>query len=419
MLANDVSSDERFDLNPLRGTSQSELVVPIRTKDGLLGVINVESDKPGAFDDTDIATLTLLADQLTIAVRGAELLDGIQQANARFQAVLDATDDGIIVWDDSWGILFANPAASRLLNIPLESLAGYSRDHSDLPAQLLQVANVREDERIEFPGDERRIGRCRNLLWTSDRANGFLSVIHDITSQIVLEETREEMTSMLIHDLRGPLTSVVGGIELAQSTIAEEQDSAKATTFLGMAFRGGNLLLNMANSLLDIAKFESGTIELERTPLQVQSIFDDVINVLTNSAQAAKIQVAVVCDDNLPNITADNSMLRRAIQNLVDNALKFTPDNGDVMLAARYDSERSVRFEVLDSGPGVPEAFRKRIFEKYGQVPGQKGRRRGTGLGLAFCRLVAEAHRGKLWVEARPGGGSIFSLTITEADSAA
>ncbi len=543
-LANEVRRDERFTLNPLLPSTQSELVVPMRSRGTLIGVINVESDRPGAFDDTDVITLTVLADQLIAAIRSAELfqktqaqlreislfrrladgaivgiitrdtdgvidyinpaaaalfrypdvtemrgkpmrvlypndtwyeidkqlciqamrdggwsgeimqlrndgqtiiadmsvfpiygpessfmtfgtvlqdateryhlLDAIQQANARFEAILQATEDGIIAWDESWRVLLVNPAACRMLHSAPEQLIGCTRDAAAAPAQLVRVANAREQERIDLTAEERLLVRCRNLRWQTEKASGHLTLIYDITSEVVLEESRQEMTSMLVHDLRGPLTSVVGGIEMAQVFVTENDDRERTLHFLNMAARSGKLLLNMANSLLDISKFESGRMTLERSVLQVEPLFQDVIGSLNTSAQTANIKLNTVCDENLPVLSVDVSMIRRALANLVDNAIKFTPDGGTVSLEAYRESDKSIRFNVADTGPGVPEAFRKRIFEKYGQIPGQKGRRRGTGLGLAFCRLVAEAHHGKVWVEPKTGGGSVFSLIISE-----
>src|SRR5262249_43146116 len=114
---------------------------------------------------------------------------------------------------------------------------------------------------------------------------------------------------------------------------------------------------------------------------------------------------------DLPAVAGDQALIRRALVNLVDNAIKFSPDNSEVLLSAEHDQD-GIRFAVSDRGPGVPDAFRKKIFEKYVQIPGQKGRRKGTGLGLALARLVGEAHHGRLWVDPRTGGGSVFSMFI-------
>lgn len=343
------------------------------------------------------------------------LLDVIQRANARFEAILEAAADGIVVWDEFWRVLLVNPAASRLLDAAPEQLIGLSRAEWLEQPHLAAIANVRENERVELPGAERRVVRCRNLRWQSEGASGYLTMLYDITSQVALEQSREDMASMLIHDLRGPLTSVVGGIEMAQAMLGENKLD-RTEHFLNMAARNGNLLLTMASSLLDIARFESGGMTLDYTLLHVAVLLEEVVDILDNTAHGAGITLTAVAEPDLPTMWADAAMLQRALVNLVDNALKFTPRGGEVSVFAERASDQTICFSVADTGPGIPEAFRQKIFEKYVQIPGQTAHIRGTGLGLAFCRLVAEAHRGQIWVEPRPGGGSIFCFTITNHD---
>ncbi len=341
------------------------------------------------------------------------LLDAVQRSIARFEAILEATEDGIIVWDEFWQILMVNGAASRLLDVAPGDVIGLSR--ADLSAQprLMAVAHASENEPVDLSGDVRCIARCRHLRWHSGRSSGYLTMIYDITSQVELEESREEFTSILIHDLVGPLTSVVGGIYMVKSMIEEHEEPESVLHFLDMAYRNGNMLLDLANSLLDIKQLEAGRMVLACSPLEIDRLFEDVTSMFGNAALAAGITVRTSPDSDLPVLLADTGMIRRALANLLDNALKFTPDGGEVTLSATRDGDNMIRFSVADTGPGVPEAFRRRIFEKHVQVPGQEGRRRGRGLGLVFCRLVAEAHQGRIWIEPRPGGGSIFVLTVS------
>jgi signal transduction histidine kinase len=235
-----------------------------------------------------------------------------------------------------------------------------------------------------------------------------------MTSHVALEETREETISMLVHDLRSPLANVIGGIELAQTIVAEEDDRERALHFLKIANRGIHRVLEVANSLLDITKLEAGQMALDCKPLAVQTIIEDAISNLATTAQSANISVISTVGSNLPTVSGDPALIRRALNNLLDNAIKFSPDGTQVTITAQAEPNHAIRFSVLDSGPGVSKQYQRIIFEKYGQVPGRDGRRRGTGLGLAFCRLVAEAHQGRIWVEPRPGGGSIFSFTVTD-----
>jgi PAS domain S-box-containing protein len=337
-----------------------------------------------------------------------------EQANARFRAILEASTDGFIVWDDQQRIVMVSPAAARLLQTTPEALI--SRDCATLPqnARLEKILASPEGQRIDLPGEGHCIVRCASYAWQTDAASGRLMVIYDETARARLEDSREETIAMLIHDLRSPLTSVSGGIQMAQDVIADANDRGQAQHFLDLAQRGVQRMLSTANSLLDITKLEAGQLPLECEPVDIRTLLEDAHSMFAATTQATGITIRIETGNAPPSIGADSGLLRRALINLLDNALKFAPSGSEVELSAVRDGPDMLRFSVADAGPGVPEEYRRLIFEKYNQVPGQKGRRRGTGLGLALCRLVAEAHQGRIWIEPRPGGGSIFAFTIRD-----
>jgi len=136
------------------------------------------------------------------------------------------------------------------------------------------------------------------------------------------------------------------------------------------------------------------------------------VHELLSQANEAGIHLHNDVPNDLPKIRADNGKLRRVLTNLLDNALKFTPENGQVSISAELSLSGTITVHVSDTGPGIPEEYREKIFDRFSQVPGQSGRRRGSGLGLTFCKLAVEAHGGHIWVEPRPGGGSTFTLTL-------
>lgn len=337
-------------------------------------------------------------------------MDAIANANARFQAILEATTDGFIVWDDKWTIILSNPAANEILSINADVLVGYKRDHAGEFPALDALMRAEENRRVEI--SEGRIVSCVHLPWHLEGSSGHLTVIYDETSQVALEKAREDTIAMLVHDLRSPLNIVVGGLEAVRQSITEIQSEEEALKYLAMAQRGTRRILDITNALLDIAKLESGQMVLECEPLNVQPMFKEVVLDLAHAAQTVEVTIEMRVEDDLPLIYVDSGLVRRAVSNLVDNALKFSPKKSKVTLSASRDGQNGIRLTVADEGPGVPEEYRQVIFEKYRQVPGRRGARKGTGLGLAFCRLVAEAHRGKIWVEPRPNVGSLFHLIL-------
>ncbi|MCC7207085.1 MAG: GAF domain-containing protein [Anaerolineae bacterium] len=358
--------------------------------------------------DGNLLTCAMIFQDIT---RQRALTEEMRRANARFEALFAATTDGFIVWDEHRRIVMVNPSAARILEASADTLVGYRRGDPTPSARLEQVLLTPDGQPVELQGKRRCVVRCQTVPWSSGNASGELTILYDETDRASLESSREETITMLVHDLRSPLASVASGVELARQVLLETSDPAVAAHSLEVAQRGLQRVLEIADSLLDITRLEAGKLPLNRAPVDAPSLLQDAVAMLAEQAHAANVSLRANWEDGLPVIQGDAALLGRALNNLLDNALKFAPSGSIVEVSARREGGAGIRLSVIDSGPGIPEAYRNVIFEKYSQVPGIRGRRRGTGLGLALCRLVAEAHGGRAWVEPRPGGGSIFSFT--------
>jgi signal transduction histidine kinase len=148
-----------------------------------------------------------------------------------------------------------------------------------------------------------------------------------------------------------------------------------------------------------------GSVELHRLVVAILTEY------LPQSTEYG-VELCNAIPTHLPDIHADQGKLTRVIANLIDNAIKFAPSGSQVVVSASLFADDQIIIQVSDNGPGVPEDYREKIFERFTQVPGSHGRRRGTGLGLTFCKLAVEAHGGRIWVDANPDGGSIFKITL-------
>ncbi len=178
-------------------------------------------------------------------------------------------------------------------------------------------------------------------------------------------------------------------------------------------------LLSRVDSLLDIAKMESGEFTIDREPAELATIADSVCVELSPLAHEMDVRVRTEIGDDLPLLNIDPDKVERALMNLVDNALKYSPSESQILIRASQINGQSntspsalVRLEVVDNGPGIPDDYKPRLFDRFVQIEGQRRVRRGVGLGLAFCKMVAEAHGGTIWVEDNPDGGSIFVMTL-------
>lgn len=232
---------------------------------------------------------------------------------------------------------------------------------------------------------------------------------HSFTELKRLEELRENLTNMIIHDLRTPLTGVIGALSLMQDLDSVQEDP-EAEELQQMASQNSDKLLTMINDLLDITKMESGELRLQRTKVDASDLAAEVENTVRPVAQFEEINVAYEIAPGLAKLSADRDMLCRVLVNLVANALKFSPTNGTVRLTAESAPDGFVKLAVLDNGPGIPAGYEKKIFEKFGQVEEGERKKLSTGLGLTFCKMAVEAHGGKIWVENAPERGSNFCV---------
>ena len=259
-----------------------------------------------------------------------------------------------------------------------------------------------------------RIGACLREKQASDREARLLVQVQESYAQLKeLEGLRDDLTHMIVHDLRTPLTSLLTGLQTIEYMGELNADQKE---FLELATDGGKSLLGLINDLLDISKMEDGSLQLETTDLSAGDLVKESLGQVRMLAQTKAITLTADVPEDLSPFRGDKDKLRRTIINLLGNALKFTPKNGTVTLSAHTGEDNgnaAVFFSVRDTGEGIPESAFGRIFEKFGQVQDRKeGRKNSTGLGLTFCKMVVEAHGGRIWVESELGVGSVFSFTV-------
>jgi len=254
-----------------------------------------------------------------------------------------------------------------------------------------------------------RVGACldKKNLWDELRRN--YRHLQD------LESLRDSLTHMIVHDLRTPLTSLLGGLQ-ALELLGDLNDPQ--SDLLKLSVEGGETLLGMINDLLDISKMESGEVQLELKEVVPAALVGRALRQVNALAASKGLYLSAQVAPDLPRLQLDEDKMLRTLVNLLGNAIKFTPPGGAIEVGADFapdadDSATAVCFSVRDTGEGIPEDAFERIFEKFGQVESrQAGRKLSTGLGLTFCKMVTEAHGGRIGIESRLGQGSRFSIFI-------
>jgi signal transduction histidine kinase len=254
----------------------------------------------------------------------------------------------------------------------------------------------------------------RAVRATGAGISGWLLILRDVTEEQELTRLRDDLTHMLIHDLRSPLGSILTSLALIQQVAKPGQPlDPDLFELLGLAESSGQQLLRLINQLLEIARLESGAIPLNRQPTQPAELVESALERQRAAAEAAKVNLSCEVAPDLRPIAVDPELVGRVLDNLLDNAVKYTPDGAGVRLWVRPSTIRGlVVFGVRDEGPGIAQEEQDRLFQKFQRIRGQRARRGGTGLGLAFCKLVVEAHQGKIWLESAPGAGSTFAFSL-------
>lgn len=231
-----------------------------------------------------------------------------------------------------------------------------------------------------------------------------------------LDEIKDSFFQTITHDLRNPLASISGYLQIAISDTENEKQKKRLQVALNAA---GNLG-DMVNDILDISKLEAGAMTLSRKPTALGALIGEIVELMKVQAASYKVQLSADVPAGFPDVDVDGDLLRRVITNLAGNSLKFTPEGGSVTIRAALDSG-GTRVSVVDTGCGIPKDKIKHMFSKFFQVEESKGlaRKRGTGLGLTVCKQVVEAHGGRIWVESEWGKGSSFIFTLPANTAAA
>lgn len=227
------------------------------------------------------------------------------------------------------------------------------------------------------------------------------------------ESLRADLTDMVVHDLRSPLTGISLSIDVLADSFKNPELEAYRDKFLGNARSAIQRMLNLINQLLDMTRLETGQLELNRASLHISDLLNARANAYDVQSEASQINLVVEPAEALPAVYADSNFVGRVLDNLIDNALKFTASGGTVSLSAAPNG-REVIIQVQDTGEGIPAGNLENIFDKYAQVKNREPEeeRQGTGLGLPFCKLVVEAHNGRIWADSKVGEGSTFSFTL-------
>ena len=365
-------------------------------------------------------TLNQMTDQLRTKI------DELSEDRSQLLAMLTSMVEGVMVLDRRGRVLQINPALERMFDITRMEARGHPCSdvfrHPQLDTLVSTVLTKRtnqEDEILLHPSGRRL--HIEASVTDSERENDACAILvfHDMTELRRLEIIRKDFVANVSHELRTPLTSIKGYIEALLD--GAKDDPETSTQFLNIILKQSDRLNFILEDLLQLSKIESGQVHFKREPLHIQSIIERTLAMIKPLADKKGHRLVSFVEEHLPAILGDEDRLIQILSNLLDNAIKYTPGKGTITVAVHPvsdDAEQpsmvtAVELSVTDTGMGIPEIDRPRVFERFYRVDKARSRELGgTGLGLAIVKHIVEGLGGRVWVEANAPTGSRFVVRL-------
>ncbi|MBI4050158.1 MAG: PAS domain S-box protein [Candidatus Doudnabacteria bacterium] len=432
--------------DPASATSvKSFFNVPVIINNRPAGILTVASSRAGLYKTSDeVEILYTIMNQAADSVSKLETVLEIEKG--KLNAMVASMADGVLMVDTHDRLLVVNPQTKKMLGLAAEhptifDILDALSDRLDLRTKIEE--SIKKDELIVEEAIQ-LADRFLQILITPVKDNkgeplGSVVLFHDITHEKELEKLREDFTSMMVHELRSPLTGIRSIATLLKSD-AVKNEQQKYNEFVELIAQNSSSMLDLVNDLLDVAKLESGKFEVFARPNDLRRLLELRLESFQALAGDAKLTLESKIDDRLPAaLSFDENKISQVLNNLLSNAIKFTPAGGRVTLSAHVCPQGAALAEgaaalgvvwpgqssglkapadvvvvaVNDTGVGIPQEEIGKLFNKFQQLStAKKSEKKGTGLGLVVVKGVVEAHGGQVGVLSEEGRGTTFYFTI-------
>jgi signal transduction histidine kinase len=462
-LVNNVQKDERWvqvdAFGQTVGKSTGSLVgMPLIAGDDVVGVLMLSHPKVDFFNQSHMRLLKAIAGEIAIAIYNAQLYEFLgertnklytmlrhqEEASSQNNAILQSLNDAVIVFSTDRSIILANAAAERILAKPIDELVTQSFD------ELLSSLNIKLPgdplgdvlaNPVDHNGDHQRSITIKRgpqslsislvpVLTERGELLGACLIGRDITREVESDRLKTEFIGTVSHELRTPMTSIKGYTQLlAMGSLGEVNPTQKE--FLTTITTNAERMIAIINDLLDITKIETGSVDLQPSRMHVAEVLSAVVSSNRLDLSQREHELALNLSPNLPLLWGDPERLRQVVQNILTNAIKYTPRGGKIAITAREiapddiptaqreglpGKRRYIAIAVQDTGVGIDSAEQERIFERFYRTENPlKIEAGGTGLGLSLVRPLLNLMGGRIWVASTAGQGSTFTFTMPVA----
>ncbi len=413
------------------------LIVPLVMRNKVLGYKFIADPVDRLKPSTDrVVPVEYYANQITMAIENAQLYEKLLASEERYRTLAETMSLGLVASGVDGKIIYANPAFEHLVLNRKKSITGRRLDnfftkksrkkYFEIARELLapesDISKRVENVELELIGGNKEIIPVSIYAFPyfqHQQKRGFFMVVHDLREAKRLERLKADFNSMIVHDLRSPMNVIQGFIDLIRNRVVGDIN-AEQEELLDIARENVKKVLTLVDNFLIASKIEVGKFSIDPKLNEINGLIERVVDNHSVLLKNKKITVHVNLDRNLPLLLFDSLRVEQVLNNLLSNAMKFTPEGGDIYVESRLvhrDTKKGRKFMaqimVRDTGVGIPPEKIDTIFEKYEQTGNEKKLNvGGTGLGLAICKEIVQLHGGEIWVESEPGKGSAFYFTF-------
>jgi len=384
----------------------SLIYVPLKVRSHTIGVLGVDNRKAGrVLSNSDAMVMTALADYAAIAVENAQLYTRSEVQRRKLETILEQTENAVIVVDPDNRLILINRAAQEAFHVPDDMLNRSiveALDHPHLLSLIRAPGNTPRRDEIEAED-----GRIFNAQRTPIEGVGQAILMHDITHLKELDRIKSEFVTTVSHDLRSPLTAILGYVELIERAgeVTEQQQE-----FIRRVRVSVEQITNLVTDLLDLGRIESGldtAKELTSIGLMARYAFESV----RGAGVEKQLEFELDIPETLPMVYGDPIRLRQMIGNLLSNAVKYTPTGGIIRLHLESENDQII-LQVQDNGSGIPAGDQPYLFDKFFRASNIPQDTPGTGLGLSIVKSIVDNHDGRIWVDSKLGEGTLFTVVL-------